>query len=156
MAACGVFLPSGGHRRQAAVKTCEDRYEMKAMVFDGQLSFRDDYAAPTPMPAELLVRVRRAGICNTDIEITKGYMNYRGVLGHEFVGSLADGRRVVGEINAADGTCDSCRRGDMVHCPQRTVLGILNRDGAMAEYLTLPAENLHLVPEAVSDAQAVF
>jgi alcohol dehydrogenase len=129
---------------------------MKALVYDGALTYRADYPMPTPAPGEILVRVHRAGICNTDIEITKGYMGYRGVLGHEFVGGLPDGRRVVGDINAADGTCDRCRRGDAVHCRQRSVLGILNRDGAMAEYLTLPAENLHHVPDAVTDAQAVF
>lgn len=133
-----------------------DKCEMKALVFDGRLSCRDDYPVPTPAPGEVLVRVHRAGICNTDIEITKGYMDYRGVLGHEFVGSLPDGSRVVGEINAGDGTCDTCRRGDVTHCRQRSVLGILMRDGAMAEYLTLPARNLHRVPSAVSDTQAVF
>src|SRR5688500_11199121 len=85
----------GNLGRQAAVKTCEGRCEMKALVFDERLSFRANYPAPTPAPAELLVQVRRAGICRTDIEITKGYMNYRGVLGHEFVGVLADGSRVV-------------------------------------------------------------
>jgi alcohol dehydrogenase len=129
---------------------------MKALVFDGQLSYCEDYPAPTPAAGEVLVRVHRAGICHTDIEITKGYMGYRGVLGHEFVGSLPDGSRVVGEINAADGTCDTCRRGDVSHCTRRSVLGILNRDGAMAEYLTLPAGNLHRVPEAINDTQAVF
>ena len=129
---------------------------MKALVFDGRLSYCDDYPVPTPAPGEVLVRVHRAGICNTDIEITKGYMDYRGVLGHEFVGSLPDGSRVVGEINAADGTCETCRRGDVTHCGQRSVLGILKRDGAMAEYLTLPAGNLHHVPDAVTDRQAVF
>jgi alcohol dehydrogenase len=129
---------------------------MKALVFDGQLSCRDDYPVPTPAPGEALVQVRRAGICNTDIEITKGYMNYRGVLGHEFVGVLSDGSRVVGEINAPDGTCDTCRRGDVTHCRQRSVLGIFMRDGAMAEYLTLPTGNLHRLPDAISDPQAVF
>jgi alcohol dehydrogenase len=111
---------------------------------------------PTPAPGEALVQVRRAGICNTDIEITKGYMNYRGVLGHEFVGVLSDGSRVVGEINASDGTCDICRRGDVTHCRRRSVLGIFQRDGAMAEYLTLPVGNLHRLPEAITDPQAVF
>src|SRR5262245_33822188 len=134
----------------------EGRYEMKALVYDGALTYRGDHPVPTPAPGEVLVRVHRAGIWNTDIEITKGYMGYRGVLGHEFVGGLSDGRRVVGEINAADGTCDHCRRGDVMHCRQRSVLGILNRDGAMAEYLTLPAGNLHHVPDSVTDAQAVF
>jgi alcohol dehydrogenase len=129
---------------------------MKALVFDGRLSFRDNYPVPTPPPGELLVQVRRAGICNTDIEITKGYMNYHGALGHEFVGILSDGSRVVGEINVSDGTCDTCRRGDVAHCSNRSVLGIFKRDGAMAEYLTLPARNLHRVPAAVTDRQAVF
>ncbi|HEX7594010.1 MAG TPA: alcohol dehydrogenase catalytic domain-containing protein, partial [Anaerolineae bacterium] len=103
---------------------------------------------------------RRAGICNTDLEITRGYMSYRGVLGHEFVGIAEDGElrgaRVVGEINAYDGTCPTCLRGDVTHCPNRTTLGIVNRDGALAEYLTLPTRNLHRVPDTVSDAQAVF
>ncbi len=129
---------------------------MKALVFDGALSLQNSYPMPVPPPGEVLVRVRRAGICNTDIEITKGYMRYRGVLGHEFVGELADGSRVVGEINAYDGTCDNCRRGDVTHCKNRSVLGIVKRDGAMAQYLSLPAANLHPVPEAVTDAQAVF
>jgi alcohol dehydrogenase len=129
---------------------------MKALVFNGGVSVRDDYPVPTPQPGEILVQVRRAGICNTDIEITKGYMDYRGVLGHEFVGQLADGRRVVGEINVYDGTCETCRRGDVTHCGNRSVLGILQRDGAMAEYLTLPARNLHPVPDTITDAQAVF
>ena len=129
---------------------------MQALVFDGDLSFRDDYPVPTPRAGEVLVQVRRAGVCNTDIEITHGYMNYRGVLGHEFVGQLADGRRIVGEINASDGSCDACQRGDVTHCGNRSVLGILRRDGAMAEYLTLPARNLHPVPDSVTDAQAVF
>jgi threonine dehydrogenase-like Zn-dependent dehydrogenase len=83
-------------------------------------------------------------------------MQYRGVLGHEFVGELADGTRVVGEINAYDGSCDRCRRGDVTHCRNRSVLGIVQRDGAMAEYLTLPERNLHRVPDRVTDAQAVF
>jgi threonine dehydrogenase-like Zn-dependent dehydrogenase len=129
---------------------------MKALVFDGQLSFRDDYPMPKPPAGEVLVQVRRAGICQTDLEITRGYMNYQGVLGHEFVGVLSDGSRVVGEINAPDGSCDACRRGEMTHCRNRSVLGILRRDGAMAQYLTLPAGNLHRVPDAVTDAQAVF
>lgn len=129
---------------------------MKALVFDGRLLMHEDYPLPQPPPGEVRVRVRRAGICNTDIEITKGYMRYHGVLGHEFVGELSDGTRVVGEINAYDGRCDRCQRGDVTHCRNRSVLGILRRDGSMAEYLTLPERNLHRVPERVSDAQAVF
>lgn len=129
---------------------------MKALLFDGQLLFQDSFPLPSPPDGETLVRVRRAGICNTDIEITRGYMSYRGVLGHEFVGTLADGSRVVGEINAYDGTCDTCQRGDVTHCGNRSVLGILQRHGSMAEYLTLPAGNLHRVPDTITDAQAVF
>ncbi len=129
---------------------------MQALFFDGQLIFRSDYPIPTPSLGEKLVRVRRAGICNTDLEITKGYQNFHGVLGHEFVGELEDGTRVVGEINAADGTCDACRRGDVTHCAQRSVLGIAGRDGALAEYLSLPASNLHPVPGSVDDVEAVF
>ncbi len=132
---------------------------MNALVFDGQLKLVRDY--PTPRANdESLVRVLRAGICNTDLEITKGYMNYRGVLGHEFVGIVETGAmrgaRVVGEINASCGECPTCLRGDPTHCPNRTTLGIVNRDGALAEFLTLPARNLYRVPDAVSDAQAVF
>ncbi len=112
------------------------------------------------VPNESLVRVLRAGICNTDLEIVKGYMGFRGVLGHEFVGIVEEGdlrgARVVGEINAYDGTCPTCLRGDVTHCPNRTTLGIVHRDGAFAEYLTLPARNLHRVPDSISDAQAVF
>jgi threonine dehydrogenase-like Zn-dependent dehydrogenase len=122
-----------------------------------------------------LVRVRLAGICNTDIEILRGYHEFRGTLGHEFVGEVAEvrdvsarerfrwiGRRVVGEINVACSAydyrpvCDFCRRGLKTHCARRTVLGIVAHDGAFAEYLTLPLENLHVVPDAVSDEQAVF
>lgn len=132
---------------------------MNALIFDGQLKLVRDYPRPHA-DAESLVRVLRAGICNTDLEITKGYMNYRGVLGHEFVGIVEEGAmrgaRVVGEINAYCGECPTCLRGDPTHCPNRTTLGIVNRDGALAEFLTLPARNLHRVPDAVSDAQAVF
>jgi alcohol dehydrogenase len=153
----GELSSRRGHlRRLKAAQVRGGISAMRALVFDGQISFRDGYPTPTPPPGEALVRVRRAGICNTDIEITKGYMNYGGVLGHEFVGELADGSRVVGEINAYDGTCDACQRGDVTHCSNRSVLGIWQRNGAMAEYLTLPARNLHRVPDAVSDAQAVF
>ncbi len=133
---------------------------MNALVFDGKLKLDRDYPTPHAPAGESLVRVLRAGICSTDLEIIKGYMGFRGVLGHEFVGIVEDGEmrgaRVVGEINAYDGTCSTCRRGDVTHCPNRSTLGIMNRDGALAEYLTLPARNLHRVPDAVSDAQAAF
>lgn len=114
-------------------------------------------------PDEALVRVVLAGICNTDLEIVRGYADYSGTLGHEFVGIVERspdpaqvGRRVVGEINAGCGDCDLCRRGDPRHCLKRTVLGIHNRDGAFAEYVSLPPENLLIVPDQVSDRQAVF
>lgn len=129
---------------------------MNALLFDGQLKLARDYPVPRAPADETRVRVLRAGICNTDIEIIKGYLGYHGVLGHEFVGVTDEGARVVGEINAYDGTCSTCLRGDVTHCPNRSTLGIMNRDGALAEFLLLPTRNLHRVPDAVSDAQAVF
>ncbi|MCL4393781.1 MAG: alcohol dehydrogenase catalytic domain-containing protein [Chloroflexi bacterium] len=133
---------------------------MIALVFDGELRLESNYPMPQVPAGETLVRVLRVGICNTDLEITKGYMGYTGVLGHEFVGIAQDGplqgARVVGEINAYDGTCPTCRRGDVSHCPNRTVLGIVKRAGAFAQYLTLPTRNLHQVPDVVGDTQAAF
>ncbi|HEY6659942.1 MAG TPA: alcohol dehydrogenase catalytic domain-containing protein [Pyrinomonadaceae bacterium] len=112
---------------------------------------------------EALVRVLLSGICNTDLEIARGYAGFKGTIGHEFVGLVEDstnrtlvGRRVVGEINAGCGKCDLCRAGDSRHCASRTVLGIVGRDGAHAEFLQLPAENLFPVPENVPDEHAVF
>src|SRR5260370_18758630 len=102
-----------------------------------------------------MVRVLFAGICNTDIELTRGYYPFRGVPGHEFVGEL-NGKRVVGEINAVCHTCDACVRGRPTHCENRTVLGIKGRNGAFAEYLTLPVENLHVIPDAIETEEAVF
>jgi threonine dehydrogenase-like Zn-dependent dehydrogenase len=128
--------------------------------------------ADVPRPAaggEALVRVTLSGICNTDLEIARGYAGFQGTLGHEFVGVVEDvsearapaepltpGQRVVGEINAGCGLCELCRSGDSRHCPKRTVLGIVGRDGAHAEFLTLPRVNLLPVPDEVSDEQAVF
>jgi threonine dehydrogenase-like Zn-dependent dehydrogenase len=144
---------------------------MKAVVSDRGLTFAEDYPMPVPEPGEALVRVLLAGICRTDLEIVRGYKGFAGVLGHEFVGVVEpargaasrvparrplDGRRVVGEINLACGRCDYCLRGMRNHCPRRRVLGILGKDGALAEYLTLPVENLHEVPDEVSDEEAVF
>src|SRR2546430_9652836 len=100
------------------------------------------------MPDPPAVRVLFAGICNTDIELTRGYYPYAGVPGHEFVGEL-DGKRVVGEINAVCHRCDACRAQRTTHCERRTVLGIINRNGAFAEYLSIPRENLHAVPDSV-------
>ena len=110
---------------------------------------------PVPPPREVLVRVLMAGICNTDIELTRGYYPFTGVPGHEFVG-LVDGRRVVGEINAVCRNCEACRAGRPTHCERRTVLGIIGRNGAFAEYLSIPAENLHAVPASIATEEAVF
>ena len=136
---------------------------MRALRFDGQLTFVGDHAQPSPPAGEALIRVLLAGICNTDLEIVRGYKGFQGVLGHEFIGivercedaSLIE-QRVVGEINCYCGTCPTCRAGAPTHCPNRTTLGIWGRDGAMADYCVLPTRNLHIVPEGVSDVQAVF
>jgi threonine dehydrogenase-like Zn-dependent dehydrogenase len=135
---------------------------MKAFCFDGGLKMKE---LPTPEATEreAVVRVSLAGICNTDVEICAGYMGFQGVLGHEFVGVVERspdpdlvGKRVVGEINAGCGQCEFCRKGLQRHCSNRTVLGILGRNGAMAEYLALPVENLISVPDNLSDEKAVF
>jgi threonine dehydrogenase-like Zn-dependent dehydrogenase len=136
---------------------------MKALRFDKA----GLHLADVPMPgteSEALVRVLLSGICNTDLEIVRGYAGFNGTIGHEFVGvaeSSPDrpdivGKRVVGEINAGCGVCEKCLAGDSRHCPTRTVLGIVGRNGAHAEYLQLPARNLLAVPDNVSDEQAVF
>ena len=129
----------------------------------GRIALRDDYPMPVPAAGESLVRIRMAGICGTDLEITRGYMGFTGVPGHEFVGEVITttisglmGRRVVGEINAACGQCEFCRADLGRHCSKRTVLGILGRDGAFAEYLCLPSQNLIPVPDTVADEVAVF
>lgn len=109
------------------------------------------------------MRVRLAGICATDLELARGYLGFTGVAGHEFVGEVERsqtpdllGRRVVGEINAPCGECDTCLAGQPRHCPHRTVLGISGRDGALAEFLTLPDEQLHVLPDHLPDEAAVF
>jgi len=135
---------------------------VKALTFrDGLKLVRD---APDPRrEGEALVQVICAGICNTDLEIVKGYAGFRGTLGHEFVGRVLEspdtsliGRRVVGEINAGCGFCEWCAQGDSRHCPDRTVLGIKGRDGAFAEFLSLPNSNLIVLPDSVADDSAVF
>jgi alcohol dehydrogenase len=136
---------------------------------------RSEKPLPKLRPGWALVRVRLAGICNTDVEILRGYHAFRGAPGHEFVGEVADvhgvsgtlkkkwlGRRVVGEINVSCSAygyrpvCTFCKRGWKTHCARRTVLGMVAHDGAFAEYLALPIENLHVVPDSVSEEQAVF
>nr|HID13956.1 alcohol dehydrogenase [Anaerolineae bacterium] len=137
---------------------------MRALLLDKELRLVEDYPTPEPPPGEALIRVTVAGICNTDLELVKGYMQFRGIPGHEFVGVVErapgaeewEGRRVVGEINAACATCPTCRAGRPTHCPHRTTLGIAGRDGAFAEYLTLPVRNLHPVPDSFPDEAAVF
>lgn len=131
---------------------------------DEGLSYRTDLPDPRPGEGEALVRVAVAGVCNTDLELVRGYMSFRGIPGHEFAGVVEEaaaaphlvGCRVVGEINAPCGTCPVCRAGRPTHCPNRTTLGIAGRDGAFAERLALPASNLHTVPDSVSDEEAVF
>lgn len=122
--------------------------------------------APEPGPGEALVDVRVAGICGTDLHLARGYMGFAGIPGHEFVGTVtrvtvpADrvliGARVVGEINLGCEDCRRCAEGMARHCPRRRVLGILDKDGAFAEQLTLPVSNLHAIPESVPDEVAVF
>lgn len=126
------------------------------------LRLRDDIAIPVPKAGEALVQVLQTGICNTDLELVKGYYPYTGILGHEFVGIVSQGpdhllgQRVVGEINASCGHCEICHQGRKTHCPHRTVLGIVNHNGAFAEYLVLPSENLLRVPDNVSNDEAIF
>lgn len=136
---------------------------MKALRFENnRLSVA---AIDTPgIPGEALVKVTLSGICNTDVEIVRGYAGFSGTIGHEFVGVVVNapgrddlrGKRVVGEINAGCGQCALCASGDSRHCAARTVLGIVGRDGAHAEFLTLPSENLFVVPDEIPDTQAVF
>jgi threonine dehydrogenase-like Zn-dependent dehydrogenase len=136
---------------------------MKALLFDGTNLTLATFPRTRARSGEALIRVHLAGICSTDLEIMRGYMAFRGIPGHEFVGTVVSapekkllGRRVVGEINVPCGTCAACRAGLGKHCPARGVLGISKRNGAFAEYLSLPLENLHLVPGGLSDEEAAF
>ena len=136
---------------------------MRGLFLDGgELILRSDLPRPTPGPDEALVRVLRAGICSTDHGLVDGLYPFRGILGHEFVGVVEEGpeelrgARVVGEINVACRRCDRCLAGLSRHCAERTVVGIIGRDGAFAESIALPVANLLRVPDAVSDEAAVF
>lgn len=136
---------------------------MRALVFDKVLSFQPRRNEPAAGDGDTLIKISQAGICATDLEITRGYMGFAGVLGHEFVGVVVDspqkdlaGRRVVGEINIVCGRCDLCLSGLSSHCRRRRVLGIAGHDGAFADYMRLPAVNLHVLPGTVDDDQAVF
>jgi len=138
---------------------------MKAVVFDRELKLVTDYKKPEAKKGEAIVKLVLVGICNTDYELTKGYMGYKGILGHEFVGVVEEingadqsllGKKVVGEINCGCGNCQWCHQGLERHCPNRQTLGIWQKDGCMAEYVAMPLDTLLEVPEGVTDEQAVF
>jgi threonine dehydrogenase-like Zn-dependent dehydrogenase len=135
---------------------------MRALTYDGKTATVSDVPIPELAPDSALVRISVAGVCNTDRELVKGYMSFRGILGHEFVGIVEDGpeewrgERVVGEINFACQSCPICYEGLQRHCPSRRVMGIVEADGSFAEYVNVPISNLHTVPPSVSDDIAVF
>jgi len=138
---------------------------MRAIEFNKKLKITKNYPMPEPQEGEALIKILTVGICNTDIEIIKGYMGFSGILGHEFVGIVEKingsnqgliNQRVVGEINCGCGCCEYCLKELENHCPTRTVLGIFNKNGCFADYITLPLKNLHKVPENISNQEAVF
>lgn len=134
---------------------------MKALIFDGTLHL-EQIPAPEPVQGEVLVKIRTSAICNTDLEIIRGYMGFKGVPGHEFVGEVVStdsplaGRRVTGEINCSCGECYLCKTLRPTHCSERSVTGIFNHQGVFADYIVLPEKNLHTVPDHVPDEHAVF
>lgn len=137
---------------------------MQAVSFhNGEIEYRTDYAIPKAEADEARIRVRVAGICGTDLEIVQGYAGFEGVPGHEFVGTVEEapqeswaGQRVVGSINLGCGECETCLRQGPEHCPNRRVLGIRSKDGAFADYMSLPLDNLFPVPDRVADEEALF
>jgi threonine dehydrogenase-like Zn-dependent dehydrogenase len=134
---------------------------MRALVLgDDGVRLQTARRDPDPAAGDVLVRVLRAGICETDLQLIRGYHGFRGVLGHEFVGvalgGAFEGRRVVGEINCSCHACETCLAGRPGHCPDRTVIGIVNRDGAFADQVAVPGRNLHEVPESIDTDAAVF
>ena len=135
---------------------------MRALVFDGQLHLETAFALPQPQDGDTLLKIRRAGICNTDLELVAGMYGFSGILGHEFVADVTQGqpdligKRVVGEISVVCGKCDFCQRGIPSQCRNRTTIGIRRHPGAFADYLPLPLRNLHIVPDKIGDDEAVF
>jgi len=136
---------------------------MHALRFDQCLTYHPEHPEPSADEGDTLIRVRTAGVCSTDLEICRGYMGFTGILGHEFVGEVLEssnpalpGQRVCGEINITCGRCDMCLTHLPTHCRNRSVLGILRHNGAFAEKVRLPASNLHVVPDSITDDQAVF
>ena len=139
---------------------------MKALVFDDKLKLDLNYPMPKIKDNEVLIKTSMVGICNTDYEITKGYMGYKGVLGHEFVGVVSEvgancdknliGKRVVGEINCACNDCEMCHKNLQRHCPNRSTLGIWQKDGCFSEYFTLPKENVLTISDNIDDITATF
>jgi threonine dehydrogenase-like Zn-dependent dehydrogenase len=135
----------------------EGRTVMRGVYCDGSsVQLRRDLSEPEASPGEVVLKVRAVGICETDLQLARGYMAFQGVLGHEFVGETAEGRRVTAEINNACRCCPTCRAGRPQHCPNRTVLGIFRHDGAMADLVCVPASNLHAIPDTIDDRAAVF
>ncbi|MBT3201619.1 MAG: alcohol dehydrogenase catalytic domain-containing protein, partial [Phycisphaerales bacterium] len=137
---------------------------MKAIVFDKTNGphLDENYPDPSPRDGQVLVAVETIGVCKTDLEILKGYMGFEGVIGHEFVGTVIQGpdewmsKRIVAEINCNCGECEMCRAGRGNHCPERSVLGIAGADGVMAQRAVVPIANLHLLPDTLTNDQAVF
>jgi threonine dehydrogenase-like Zn-dependent dehydrogenase len=135
---------------------------MRALVVESGKATVRDVPAPVPNKDELLIKVRLAGICGTDLEILRGYAGFEGIPGHEFVGTVTGGspewtgKRVVAEINCVCGRCDMCHSGLSNHCRRRTVLGVSGRPGAFAEHVAVPARNCHEVPGSITDEEAVF
>ncbi len=135
---------------------------MRALVYDGQLHYQTNASQPQPTGDQALLKIRKAGVCNTDLEIVRGYMGFQGIPGHEFVAEVIEGearfvgQRVVGEINAACGKCDICYLGIPSQCRHRTTVGIFQHDGAFADFMPLTGRNLHMVPDTISDDAAVF
>ena len=139
---------------------------MKALVYDKELKLKKDYPIPIAGDNEVLIKTKMVGICNTDYEITKGYMGYEGILGHEFVGTVEKvgknvdknliNKRVVGEINLACNDCEYCRRNLQRHCPNRSTLGIYKKNGCFCEYFTLPKENVIEISPNIDDITATF